>query len=244
MNVCKNCGKEFVGNFCPSCGTKFTALRICGHCGEEVVGDFCTKCGTRYTSADDIKKDFTEDDSADVSLSSPKKSTDYGLGFSVTNGCSVWRCSRNSDEDIVIPEENNGSKVRWISEGAFKNLTKIRSVTIPEGVTFIGDEAFANCKSLRYVVIPGSVKYIGKRAFSKCSHLRYVFYGGEEFRWDDIKVRSHNSYLRFNPRYARRTKYFYGKPDWSKRHWIYDSDGRIEIYRKAGSDNEYTEPID
>ncbi len=53
--ICKNCGKEFEGNFCPECGTKIEdasqkELSICPNCGAERVdnGKFCVNCGFDY----------------------------------------------------------------------------------------------------------------------------------------------------------------------------------------------------
>ena len=49
--VCKNCGREFEGTFCPSCGTKAEgALPVCPVCGApHAAGDlFCPRCGYDY----------------------------------------------------------------------------------------------------------------------------------------------------------------------------------------------------
>ncbi len=54
--ICKNCGKEFEGNFCPECGTKIEdasqqEVSICPNCGAERVdnGKFCVNCGFDYS---------------------------------------------------------------------------------------------------------------------------------------------------------------------------------------------------
>ncbi len=52
--ICKNCGKEFDGKFCPECGTKLEEvgqeLTQCPQCGSERIdnGKFCINCGYNY----------------------------------------------------------------------------------------------------------------------------------------------------------------------------------------------------
>lgn len=47
MHVCPNCGREFEGNFCPSCGKKREEATVCPSCGAPLKeGDrFCPSCG-------------------------------------------------------------------------------------------------------------------------------------------------------------------------------------------------------
>ncbi len=51
LMICKNCGKEFEGQFCPECGTKAAELQKCPVCGKEhIEGEkFCANCGYNYT---------------------------------------------------------------------------------------------------------------------------------------------------------------------------------------------------
>ena len=50
--ICKNCGKEFEGNFCPECGTRIEQQEMtqCPNCGAERVdnGKFCVNCGYNF----------------------------------------------------------------------------------------------------------------------------------------------------------------------------------------------------
>lgn len=54
---------------------------------------------------------------------------------------------------------------------AFEGCAKLRSITIPEGVTSIGSYAFDGCSALTTITIPGAVKSIGDGAFAHCSAL-------------------------------------------------------------------------
>ena len=71
---------------------------------------------------------------------------------------------------VVLPS----GKFTKISNGCFKNNTKIESVVIPEGVTEIGPSAFAGCKNLKYVQLPKTLTTIEYAAFEKCEALREI----------------------------------------------------------------------
>jgi hypothetical protein len=93
---------------------------------------------------------------------------------------------------IVLPN----TTVTWISDNAFRFLTNLTSITIPNSVIHIGDDAFhstgltsivlpnsvttirsgtfANCTSLTTIVIPDSVTTIGEFAFAFCTGLTSI----------------------------------------------------------------------
>lgn len=52
MHKCKNCGKEFDGNFCPECGEKFVENAVCPKCGAKTEADdkFCSVCGEKLAA--------------------------------------------------------------------------------------------------------------------------------------------------------------------------------------------------
>ncbi|MCR5250208.1 MAG: leucine-rich repeat protein [Lachnospiraceae bacterium] len=77
------------------------------------------------------------------------------------------RCSRL--KNVTIPEG-----VTSIGNSAFNGCSSLVTVTIPEGVTSIGESAFSGCSSLGTVTIPEGVTSIGGSAFSGCSSLATV----------------------------------------------------------------------
>ena len=57
------------------------------------------------------------------------------------------------------------------------SITGLKSVTIPDSVTYIGGDAFCQTHLSGNLVIPNSVTYIGWNAFSGCSGLTSVSIG-------------------------------------------------------------------
>lgn len=67
--------------------------------------------------------------------------------------------------------------------------------TIPDGVITISEEAFAECAKLRSVTIPKSIKSIGFFAFGVNRTLTDVYYEGSEAEWINIEIEWHNDNL-------------------------------------------------
>ena len=92
-------------------------------------------------------------------------------------------CDKNAT-NITIPSKIDGYPVNEIcttynytqnkSYTAFKECTKLVSVTIPNSVKEIGMDSFYGCTSLKSIVIPSSVKEISYNTFWKCSSLESV----------------------------------------------------------------------
>ena len=73
--------------------------------------------------------------------------------------------------NVEIPEEvtymNKTLKVTSIGDNAFRNVSCLNSIIIPNSITRIGNYAFYNCE-LGSVIIPNSVTSIGDYAFYHC----------------------------------------------------------------------------
>ena len=79
-----------------------------------------------------------------------------------------------ADIPTRITHKGEGYTVTKIMDSAFKGLSNLTSVTIPNTVTFIGQSAFSFCNALEEITIPSSVKVISSNAFSQCSKLKRV----------------------------------------------------------------------
>ena len=65
-------------------------------------------------------------------------------------------------------------KIVSISKNAFKNLKKLKTVTIGNNVTTIGNDAFSGCGKITKVTIGKNVKTIGSKAFYNNKKLKNV----------------------------------------------------------------------
>ncbi len=77
----------------------------------------------------------------------------------------------------------------------YLNGELLTDVIIPEGVEYISNYAFYGCTSIRTVEIPESVTYIGWRTFNYCDTLSDVYYHGDEDMWNDIDFGDFNTSL-------------------------------------------------
>ena len=84
-------------------------------------------------------------------------------------GSVPWYSNRSKVKTVTITDG-----VTTISDYAFYNCNSLTSVTIPDSVTTIGNLAFSLCDSLTSVAIPDSVITIGNGAFSRCDSLTSI----------------------------------------------------------------------
>lgn len=94
---------------------------------------------------------------------------DWGIDF--TNPMhNAENCYLNNIklEELIIPDG-----VDSIKYGVFHGLN-VKSITIPNSVTYIGEEAFSACKSLESITIPNSITTIEDATFHGCSSLTSI----------------------------------------------------------------------
>ncbi|MBQ5812947.1 MAG: leucine-rich repeat domain-containing protein, partial [Clostridia bacterium] len=58
--------------------------------------------------------------------------------------------------------------------GIFEDCPKLKSITIPEGITAIPDYAFKSCEYIENITLPSTLKSIGTDAFTGCTSLKAV----------------------------------------------------------------------
>ena len=76
--------------------------------------------------------------------------------------------------EVTIPDKIGEFEVKSVYPSAFKNCTKLKSVSLPDGVTFINVRAFENCTSLTELKLPNELEYIDRGAFIGCTNLSKI----------------------------------------------------------------------
>ena len=132
----------------------------------------CTHCdasyGLKYKLSTDGKTYSVESigDCGDTNIVIPK----YFNGLLVDK---IETCAFLDNQDIVNVVIGDG--VTTISDNAFAYCVALKNVTFPANtLTTIGSWAFSGCSSIKSMVLPDSVTFIGGGAFSYCENLESI----------------------------------------------------------------------
>ncbi len=100
---------------------------------------------------------------------------DYpGIQYEVySDSVTITKTWSELPENAVIPAEIDGKPVTCIAPKAFRGRD-VKSISIPESVTFIGDHAFAECHSLDTAELPKNLTAISSGLFQSCESLKAV----------------------------------------------------------------------
>ncbi len=80
--------------------------------------------------------------------------------------------SQKNIETITL----NGT-VKWAETGQFNGCSKLKTISIGDGITSIPGGCFYGCQLLNNVTLPDSITEIGDSAFGGCSSLKIVYIG-------------------------------------------------------------------
>lgn len=89
--------------------------------------------------------------------------------FNIVKTASVIHPSYKTATSYIVPDG-----LKSIGNSAFYGCTSLKSITIPNSVTFIGNSAFYGCTSLTSVTIPDSVTSIRNSTFYGCTGLTSI----------------------------------------------------------------------
>lgn len=92
------------------------------------------------------------------------------------NTCLVFSLGTCTDNDIVIPPQNDGKDVIGIENEVFKGYDNLKSITIPNTMLSIGKHAFSGCANLKTITFAedSKINSINEGAFENCSKLEDV----------------------------------------------------------------------
>ncbi|MDE5840364.1 MAG: leucine-rich repeat protein [Muribaculaceae bacterium] len=85
-----------------------------------------------------------------------------------------------SDNDLKIIRENmlslsvldlSNTDLTEIKDSAFKDMTLLREVKLPDSIEVIGDHAFENCTLMNLTRLPDSLRRIGTESFCNCQSI-------------------------------------------------------------------------
>lgn len=92
----------------------------------------------------------------------------------------IGKYSFRNCKGIKLVHFNEGSKLKEIPEGTFKDCNLISFLDFPEGMSQIGNNAFKNCKEVEEVYFPESMEEIGEESFSGCKSLKMAMFKGHK----------------------------------------------------------------
>lgn len=107
-----------------------------------------------------------------AAFAAPAPESDFE--YSVDNGTAAITKYKGAGGTVEIPATLGGYPVTGIGMHAFAEYTSLKSVSMPESMTWIGNGAFAGCTGLESVALPAGLKSIGENVFYSCTSLTSV----------------------------------------------------------------------
>lgn len=201
--ICTRCGDENE--------SKAETIPALGHTGGKATDRtkaVCTRCGESYGELDpsnpEIKAKLAgtkiKVSSAyyKVTKSDVKKGTVQYLRPTTSS-----KTLKSAKIPATVKYDRVTYKVTSVAPEAFRNRTKLKTVTIGSNVTTIGSSAFRGCKTLKTVSIGSSVTTIGSSSFRGCTSLTkitipskvtkinsYAFYGDKKLKTVTVKTKN------------------------------------------------------
>lgn len=107
-----------------------------------------------------------------AAFAAPAPESDFEYG--VNKGTATITKYKGAGGTVEIPATLGGDPVTGIQMQAFIKCTSLKSVSMPESMTWIGDSAFAGCTGLKQVEISPNLTAIGSKSFYSCNGLTSV----------------------------------------------------------------------
>ena len=184
--VCEECGEEYgeptSHDFSAATCTEPKSCKNCIYTEGEALGHkggtatctdmaICDVCSVPYGL---LEEHSTVDG---VCILCHRKIFSLGLEYALNSdgmSYSVTGLGSCTDTDVLISAEYEGLPVTCVGYRCFSYCQDIRSVVIPEGVTYIDLCAFESCRGLVSITLPSTLTEIHASAFDTCVRLAEV----------------------------------------------------------------------
>ncbi|MBQ9736318.1 MAG: leucine-rich repeat protein [Clostridia bacterium] len=88
--------------------------------------------------------------------------------------CEIFMASTDTEEVIVFPSEIDGLRVTALAYSACKTCRNVKTIIIPEGVTYIGMFAFWYCSKLEHIHLPSTLEEFDSNALSSYNGISLI----------------------------------------------------------------------
>lgn len=93
---------------------------------------------------------------------------------SLTIPNSVTYCGSICDNCVNLKTVRLPESITYLEAYSFDNCKSLKSIEIPNGVTYLGESVFRYCSSLESIVLPDHVSFVGGLAFFECTSLETI----------------------------------------------------------------------
>ena len=115
-----------------------------------------------------------DDDGAKVEEGLIYENFEYGVNEEGNYEITGFVYSGADKISVNVPAEIGGRPVTGIGDEAFKAMSCINAITIPDSIKYIGEAAFFNCDYITEITLPATVTTIKVNAFNDCSALAKI----------------------------------------------------------------------
>lgn len=109
-----------------------------------------------------------------TSSSSSREDAALELKFATAGEEAILLSASGNVTEVEIPATYEGKTVTRIGEDAFDGMTKMRKLTLNEGVREIETNAFSGCTNLDDITLPSSLRKIGNYAFVNVPYIESI----------------------------------------------------------------------
>lgn len=97
-----------------------------------------------------------------------------GLHLEPHQGGWLVRSYEGNEGELSVPDQVQGAPIVMIAAKAFEDCKNLKSVDIPDSVTFVGNYAFWNCSALERAAVGRGVSALNLGTFMGCAALAQV----------------------------------------------------------------------